>query len=204
MNIGIDIDGVMTKQDKYVKKYFSKFLQEKNISFKQDRTKARYNMQFGVTQEVEDAFWNEYAFHYAKVVKVMSNASQIIDKLRREDNTITIITARVHSSHQTPEGEKMRQAVKTWLAKNKIYYDNIYFGSEKTGKVALAKESKIEVMIEDSVRNTNELSTFIPVLVFRNQANKKSKGPNKIIVNSWKDVYKTINNLSNINKVKIN
>ena len=74
------------------------------------------------------------------------------------------------------------------------------FGSEKTGKVALAKESKIEVMIEDSVRNTNELSTFIPVLVFRNQANKKTKGPNKIIVNSWKDVYKTVKKICEVKK----
>ena len=200
MNIGIDIDGVMTKQDKYVKDNFSKYLEKKNIPFKYDKTRERYYQQFSVTPEDEDAFWDENIFHYAKHAKVMPNASKFIDKLHRDGNTITIITSRRRSSHQTPEGEKMRQAVKTWLAKNKIYYDNIYFGSERTGKIELAKESKIDVMIDDSVRNINELSQFIPVLVFRNQANKKAKGPNKIIVNSWKDVYKTINNFSNISK----
>ena len=83
-----------------------------------------------------------------------------------------------------------------WLEKHKIYYDKIFFCDEKIGKLDVIKEQKIDVMIDDSLRNINEISEIIPVFVFRNSANRKAKGKNKIIVNGWKDIYKNISKMS--------
>ena len=54
-------------------------------------------------------------------------------------------------------------------------------------------------MIDDSVRNINEISEHVPVIIFKNPANKKTKGENKIIANSWKDIYKIICEMAKTN-----
>ena len=90
----------------------------------------------------------------------------------------------------------MRDAVTKWLAKNKIYYDEIYYSNETVGKKDLVINNNIDVMIDDSLRNINEISEIVPVFVFKNPSNRKAKGKNKIMVNGWKDIYKIITAMS--------
>lgn len=93
----------------------------------------------------------------------------------------------------------MRASLQKWFNKHDIYFDEIYYSNEIIGKVDLVKKSKIDVMIDDSVRNINEISEHVPVIIFKNPANKKAKGENKIIANSWKDIYKIICEMAKTN-----
>ena len=195
MVIGVDIDGVLCELNKYTWHYFKKYLKENQIPFKFNKTKERFFEQFNVAEENEEDFWETFVFHYAKHGKMVNNASKYMQKLHKDGHKIVIVTSRRHSIHNDERGEKMRKAITDWLKKNKIYYDNIRFSSERIGKKDLVIQEKADIMIEDSIQNVNELAEIIPVLVFKNPANKICKGKNKIIVNSWKDIYKYISNL---------
>lgn len=196
MKIGIDIDGVLCNLNGYVQKYFKKYLEKNNIPYKFDKYKELFYQQFNVEQKYELDFWKEYIFHYAKHTVRLNNASLITNKLHNDGHKLIIITSRQYSSHDNEEGKAMREIVTKWLAKNKIYYDEIYYSNETVGKKALVINNKIDVMIDDSLRNINEISENIPVFVFKNSANRKAKGKNKIMVNGWKDIYKIITEMS--------
>ena len=130
---------------------------------------------------------------------MMNNASKFLKKLHNDGHTLTIITSRTHSSEQSEKGERMRASLQKWFNKHDIYFVEIYYSNEIIGKVDLVKKSKIDVMIDDSVRNINEISEHVPVIIFKNPANKKAKGENKIIANSWKDIYKIICEMAKTN-----
>ena len=196
MVIGVDIDGVLAELNKYTWHYFRKFLKEENIPYKFDKTKEYFYIQMNVSLEVENEFWERNVFHYAKHGKMMNNADKYMRKLHNDGHRVVIITSRRYSDFQDERGENMRKAVVQWLAKNHIYYDKICFSNEKTGKKALVINEKVDIMIDDSPRNINEISNVVPVLVFKNPANRICKGDNKRLVNSWKDIYKTITNIS--------
>ena len=199
MKIGVDVDGVLTHLSEYVKKYFTMYLKENNIPFKYNKAKERFYEQFNVTKDIDTDFWDEWIFHYSKNTVMMNNASKILKKLHNDGHTLTIITSRTHSSEQSEKGERMRASLQKWFNKHDIYFDEIYYSNEIIGKVDLVKKSKIDVMIDDSVRNINEISEHVPVIIFKNPANKKAKGENKIIANSWKDIYKIICEMAKTN-----
>ena len=199
MKIGVDVDGVLTHLSEYVKKYFTMYLKENNIPFKYNKAKERFYEQFNVTKDIDTDFWDEWIFHYSKNTVMMNNASKILKKLHNDGHTLTIITSRTHSSEQSEKGERMRALLQKWFNKHDIYFDEIYYSNEIIGKVDLVKKSKIDVMIDDSVRNINEISEHVPVIIFKNPANKKAKGENKIIANSWKDIYKIICEMAKTN-----
>lgn len=196
MIIGIDIDGVLCNLNGYVQKYFKKYLEENNIPYKFDKYKERFFEQFNVRVEDEKAYWNQYIFHYAKNAVRLNNASLITHKLHNDGHKLIIITSRALSSQDNEIGKAMRDAVTKWLAKNKIYYDEIYYSNETVGKKDLVINNNIDVMIDDSLRNINEISEIVPVFVFKNPSNRKAKGKNKIMVNGWKDIYKIITAMS--------
>lgn len=199
MKIGVDVDGVLTHLSEYVKKYFTMYLKENNIPYKYNKSKERFYEQFNVTKDIETDFWDEQIFHYSKNTVMMNNASKFLKKLHNDGHTLTIITSRTHSSEQSEKGERMRASLQKWFNKHDIYFDEIYYSNEIIGKVDLVKKSKIDVMIDDSVRNINEISEHVPVIIFKNPANKKAKGENKIIANSWKDIYKIICEMAKTN-----
>lgn len=200
MRIGVDIDGVLCNLNGYVQKYFKKYLESNNIPYKFDKYQERFYQQFNVEEKDEKAFWNEYIFNYAKNTVRLNNASLITHKLHNDGHQLIIITSRKHSSYDNKQGEIMREIILNWLKKNKIYYDEIYYSNERIGKRDLVIKNNIDIMIDDSIRNINEISEIIPVIIFKNPANRKSKGKNKILANGWKDIYKIITEMSNAKK----
>ncbi len=192
MVIGVDIDGVLCNLNNYTWRHFKSYLKENNISFKFNKSKEKFHEQFNVSSVVEDDFWEKYSLHYAKVVKMNNHANYYIQKLHNDGHRIVIITSRSFSYLDNEKGAKMREAVKKWLSKNKIYYDTIYF---TYNKIEVIKEEKVEVMIEDDANNIENFSKVVPVIIYKTPANKKCKGKNKILTNGWKDIYKTINKM---------
>lgn len=95
MNIGIDIDGVLTNYEREVLDLGTKMSVEENwpiININQveyDETKA-----LGWKEEQAIMFWNRYLVKYFTETPVRTFATEVLEKLHDEGNKIYIITAR--------------------------------------------------------------------------------------------------------------
>ena len=195
MRIGIDIDGVLTNIEQFVLDYISKYCVENNIEYNISDMNYEYSKTFNISREIELEFWNTYLEKYAVNEKARPFASEVINKLKEEGNEIYIITARWLSNRDDDVGKNMREMVKQWLAENKIVYDKLVFSkAEKEKKSQEIIENKIDLMIEDSPNNINELSKIIPVICYNAQYNKECSGNKIIRCYSWYDIYNKISN----------
>lgn len=186
MRIGIDIDGVLTDIEKWQLDYGSKFFSKYH---KQIINYAGYEISeiFGVPNELDAEFRNEYIYEYATKEPARKFASEVIKKLKEEGNEIYIITARYLTDKQTEDGERMRNIVINWLKEQDIIYDKIIFSPED--KLETCLENNIDVMIEDKVGNIEKIATKLPVICFHAEYNKKCNSTNINRVYSWYGVY---------------
>lgn len=196
MNIGIDIDGVLTDEKQWHLDYGSKYFRKLyNIGI--NDADAFYTRDiFNVSVEEERKFWAENVWEYAKSERPRNFAREVIDKLNGNGHKIYIITAREYTSFDNEIGQKMRNIVKDWFDKNEIYYDDISF-VEKS-KVDVCKEKNINLMIEDNAKNIDEISKFIPVICMDASYNKSCIGDNIFRCYSWYDMYYKIKDINNI------
>ena len=130
MNIGIDIDGVLTNLEEETINYGTKMCIENNWEININPEKYSEAERFNWTQEQEEQFWNTYLVKYIKESSSRLFADQAIKKLREEGNQIYIITAR--NDYGMPEDveESMQQMTQKWLEKNNIQYGQGYYFSK--------------------------------------------------------------------------
>lgn len=186
MNIGIDIDGVLTDFEKWQLEVGSKFF------FKYGKRIIHPNgydsdTVFCVSKTLDSEFWKEYLYDYVKNEPARRYAGEVIKKLHQEGNMIYIITARYLTNREDKQGKQMRKIVIQWLRKNNIYYDKIIFSPEE--KMEICKKNNIDVMIEDSTQNINCISDIIPVICFDARYNQSCKGENISRCYTWYDIY---------------
>lgn len=194
MRIGIDIDGVLEDVEQFQIEYGSKYFYEKYQKIIVNPNGYNIKNIFDVKQELDDEFWREHIREYAVKEKAREFASEVIEKLKQDDNEIYIITARTSDLTWIDLSEKeMEHIVKVWLNKNNIYYDKIIFSPED--KLDVCLENDIDLMIEDKVENISKISTKIPVICFDAKYNKECKGTNITRGYSWYDIYAKIQDL---------
>lgn len=119
MNIGIDIDGVLTD--------VRQFMIDAGLKYCKDNNKGKivnpngFNSDdiFNWDKETDTDFWVKNIFSYAENNPVINDASENIKKLKNDGHNIYIITARWLTSNEDSElfhdiniGEKMRTTVK--------------------------------------------------------------------------------------------
>lgn len=196
MRIGIDIDGVLTDIEQWQIDYGSKYYYEEYGKEIQNNEGYETTNIFNVDSKLDDEFWNKYFKDYSINVEVRKFASEVIKKLKDEENEIYIITARgsflSHSSN-VMSIEENQKIVLDWLKINDINYDKIIFSPED--KLNICKENDIDIMIEDKVDNINKISTIIPVICFHAGYNKSCSGTNIIRCYSWYDIYSKIKSM---------
>lgn len=190
MRIGIDIDGVLVDLERFVIDYGAKFCMENNLPINIELGSYDESKMLNLTEEQTIKFWNEYIIYYASKYKAREFTSEVIRKLKEEGHEIYIITARNDYGVPREYQGKMREIVSEWLKDNNIEYDKIIY--TEGSKLPYCVGNYIEVMIEDSPRNIEELSTKIPVLCFDCKYNEKLEGDNIKRVYSWYDVYSKI------------
>lgn len=195
MRIGIDIDGVITDLETFVKDYGAKFCVDEGLEV---------NIQYGcydeakslnLTKEQADKFWNTYMKYYSTKYNTREFASEVIKRLKNEGNEIYIITARNEEGLTGEDYGKMKEFVSIWLEENGIEYDRIIYTEES--KLAYCVGNYIDVMVEDNPNNVKEISTKIPVLCMNCGYNMDVEGENITRVYSWYDVYQKINSYKN-------
>lgn len=192
MNIGVDIDGVLTNIQDYVFEYGSKFSYKNGKNLKNlEKNKYETSEIFNWQNDEDRTFWDEIFTNYAQNERPRFFASEVLKKIN-EKHKIYIITARTDDNRDGIEGtEKISEITKKWLIKNDIPFDNIFFpGVDKRNTVL---DNKIDIMIEDSAENIKMLEPFTKIIVFDAIYNKDVEGYAR--VNSWYEILYHINEL---------
>ena len=200
MKIGIDIDGVLTDEQRYVLDYGSAFFTKRNIPYKIHDDIYDSKEIFEVSEADYDAFWKEHIFDYSENISIRPFTKEIIKKLAEQNHEIYIITSRSYTTYENDNRFKMRNIVKEWLKRNEIKYNDIIFSREKD---KICNELNIDVMIEDKPENIDKISKDIPVICFNEGYNKKCTGENVYRAYSWYDAYNKIKEIENKNKIVI-
>lgn len=191
MNIGIDIDGVLTNIESWQNESAAKYMYEKYNKGIINASGYDTSEIYGVTKEQDQKWWFESYEEYMKE-PVRKYASEVINKLSEEGNKIYIITARcIEKEFTKMTDEIMQDGIKKWLKENNIKYNEIYFSPED--KTTICKKLKLDMMIEDKKANIEEISKIMPVYCFDAKYNKDIK-ENKNIIRcyNWYDIYKKI------------
>ena len=125
MNIGVDIDGVLTDLERMALDFGTKMCVEENIPIELNLSKYWEIEKYNWTKEQEELFWNKNLVPYVVESNPRKFAPQILEKLQEEGNKIFIITAR-NESGMPPEYEgKMQELTKKWLLDNNIKYKKL-------------------------------------------------------------------------------
>lgn len=191
MNIGIDIDGVLTNIESWQNESAAKYMYEKYSKGIINASGYDTSEIYGVTKEQDQKWWFESYEEYMKE-PARKYASEVINKLSEEGNKIYIITARcIEKEFTKMTNEIMQDGIKKWLKENNIKYNEIYFSPED--KTTICKKLKLDMMIEDKKANIEEISKIMPVYCFDAKYNKDIK-ENKNIIRcyNWYDIYKKI------------
>ena len=165
MNIGIDIDGVLTTDDEYLMDCISNYCFENNL----DSFTDPYAYEFNIDNEPARKF-----------------ASEVTKKLKSDGHHIYIITAR----HDCKKPE-MKRRIENWLNKNNISYDKLICAN--VPKIKEIQENNIDIMIEDSPSTIPQINDIVKVFCYDARYNKELKLNNVTRVFSWYDIYSKIN-----------
>lgn len=181
MNIGIDIDGVITNID------FLGILGKKKPILDKESSNLKVNNFL-----IRKILYKGIAF-YSKHSKLRSDAAKYINLLKDEGNRITIITKRRFAGEETKEGKDIRSLVEIFLIEQDIPYDKIVFS--KGDKLDDCLKEKVTVMLEDSPRNSEAISKRVPVIIMDTPYNRDTISDNIYRVTSWKEAYALLSTL---------
>lgn len=189
MRIGVDIDGVLTDEHRFIIDYGTKFLNDEGIEYTLHDDIYDNRKIFEINKSQYDAFWRKYLVYYSENILIRPFASEVIKKLKQENNEVYIITSRSFTTYENEYRQQMQNIVKNWLEKNNVVYDEIIFS---TNKADICKKMNIDVMIEDKPENILSISKVIPVICYDHPYNKGLFDGNIIRSYSWYDIYKKI------------
>lgn len=186
MNIGIDIDGVITHEKKGKENIWLRSLNnyfEDNIKRKRDV----YDFSKAYDLPLEDLreFLDNKIHEIYSNVGIAPNAKKIIDKLKDEGHTIYLITAR---------HKKFRPLTIKWLEQHNVNYDYLY---HEHNKAELAVEKNIKIFIEDNESNSKDiLDKNIPVILVNKYHNQDINISNLLYrADNWNDIEKILDKL---------
>ncbi len=192
MKIGIDIDGVLNDMHRFIIEYGTKFCNELG-KYKIEDSNAQWSTEmFLWSNEIAHEFWDKYGDELYLKSSARKFASEIIKKLKENNNEIYIITARKNNDEWFPPELRANTEDVTikWLKKNEIIYDKICFNSKDKAKVC--RELGIDIMIEDDPKNIDMLIDTTNVFIFDTSYNRLDKYKNVTRVYSWYDIYNTL------------
>ena len=196
MNIGIDIDGVLTNDDDYILDCSTKFCYEKGLSLFENPYQYEWR-KFNWNAEILNEYRQDYFFlKYFDEEPARKFASEVIKKLKEDGHNIYIITGRHKAVEQSDIGKTMREKIKNWLKNNDIVYDELVF--TVTPKIPDIEKRKIDIMIEDSPETIPIISKISHVFCYDARYNRNLECSNMTRVFSWYDIYMKINEFSKI------
>lgn len=189
MNIGIDIDDTISETFEallpYSQKYTIEDLKRKsNININGNYTNHLYIENANGWNDTETKnFWKKYYGDILKEVNIKKFASEVINKLKKNENKIYLITARWDIPNIST-----KQITENWLIKNNIMYDKLFMNA--SDKLQLVKENNIDLFIDDSYKNCKKVSenANTKVYMMTSMVNKDLEDKTIKRVFSWPEI----------------
>ena len=196
MNIGIDVDGVLTDFEWFIDYFGSKYLKRKKLPYNiVDSDTYSFKEKFNCSDNVEYNFFKKHLIWYSNRIPIRENAAQTINTLKSEGHAIHIITARILTDRNNILGSLMRFFLKKWLINNNVKYDSIYFVNLKNSaieKAKLCQKLNLDFYIEDEPTNIEEVKKHCQVICISAKYNNHLS--DVYIANDFADVYNIIAN----------
>ena len=192
MNIGIDIDNVISNFDEALLEEYLKHDNDLRGTGIVNKNLHMTEGMFDWTEKEEREFYLANIERIVKTLDVKDGAKEYIDKLKQDGHNIFIITGRDNGEYANPV-----EMTQKWLNKNKIYYDKLIFTNayknDKHGKTEKCFENNIDIMVDDSVHICKDcMENNITTLLMDRVVTRKEKGMTR--VKNWKEIYEFISN----------
>lgn len=189
MRIGIDIDNCISNfNDVLLEEYLKHDKELRNTGIINEEP---YNVTIGMfdwSKEENDDFYYNNIQRIAISLKPLKDSKEIIDKLKADGNEIYIISSRDNGEYINPE-----KMTREWLEKYEIYFDKLILtGKHEKGPVC--KENNIDIMIEDSTKNCEDIeANGVKCYMMNTRYNKHKTRFER--VKTWKEIYSKISQL---------
>ena len=188
MNIGIDIDNVITLFDQKVIKEMMR--EDGNL-----RGSGIINPQldylkgmFDWSKEEIDNFFNTNMERIASKLSPRRMCRFYMEQLISDGHKLYLISHRAYPHYKQPE-----KTTKDWLKQHHIPYTKLVL-SKEPDKTPECQQYKIDLMIDDRVKQCKKMmDNGIHCLVMMTKQNKKKIG-DMPYVRSWQHLYQTIAN----------
>ena len=194
MNIGIDIDGVLTDIHGFNQKHAPPFFKRKFGHEVVDECSYDIREVFNCSDSEFKAYWKKYLLKYTIIEPPRERAKEVIHKLLDDKHNIYIISKRVFTYRQDFVGRLMRFIVRNWLRRNGIRYNEIifcdYFVPDSKRTVCLDKH--IDIMVDDDEVNILSVAPIAKVICFDTTYNRDCEGENIVRARNWGEVYQLI------------
>lgn len=170
MNIGLDIDGCLTDIETFHLKYGVPFFEKKyHKSIVNEQGKSIRQL-FDCTKKEEAKFWIKHMIKYTIKDPVREGAAEFTKWAYENGHRVYIITSRAMSTKQNLAGKIARWAVRRWLKKSGIQYDDITFCDED--KIPALKKYNVSYMIEDDPDNIVAMQDLTKVICINAKCNE--------------------------------
>ena len=189
MRLGIDIDNCISNFDDVLLEEYLKHDKElRNTGIINDKPYHITVGMFDWSKEENDEFYYNNIQRIAMSLKPLNNAKEVIDKLKADGNEIYIITSRDNGEYINPE-----KMTREWLEKYDIYFDKLILtGRHEKGPVC--KENNIDIMIEDSIKNCEDIeNNGVKCYIMNTRYNQEETRFER--VKRWDEIYSKISKL---------
>lgn len=193
MKIGIDIDDTTFLTVKSMLKYADIFEEEiSGVPTNRDSfglIKDRYYLKvlYGWDEKTKFAFFDKYYKNVLEECTMLPYANEVIQKLKKEGNSIHFITARLMNIKGCDTEEITKNSLDTF----NIPYDSLNL--HISDKLTFCKEQGIDILIEDSYETCRELAeNGIKSILMTTKMNANIDAKGIVRVNNWKEIYKEI------------
>lgn len=148
MRIGVDIDNVLSNfNEVLLKDYLNHDKELRNSGIVNKEVYIR-NM-FDWTEDEEKNYYKNNIEQIAKKLEPIKDCSKYIKKLRKDDNSIIIISGRNNGEYSEPYNMTI-----DWLKKYDIDYDKLILTNSYNPqeKADICINNNIDIMIDDSIK----------------------------------------------------
>jgi len=196
LNIGIDVDGVLTDIHSFNLQHAPKFFKKRFNRDVADETPYDIRDIFKCPESEYKAYWKKYLLRYAIFEPARKGAKATVRKLHEDGHKIYIISKRVFTCQDNFLGKLMRFIVRNWLWRNGIKHHEIVFCDNDIAdsKKTACLEKRIDIMVDDEPVNIYSVAPIAKVICFATSYNRDCEGVNIVRVQDWEEVYGVIGN----------
>jgi len=197
MNIGIDIDGVLTDIQGFNLRHAPPFFLKKFGRKVVDETPYDIQDIFDCSIGEYKAYWKKHLIFYTIFEPARKGARKTIRKLHKDSHKIYIISKRVFTCRNDFLGKLMRSIARNWLWRNGIYYDEIVFCDNDVpdSKGTACLDKNIDIMVDDEPINIEAIAPVAKVICYDTSYNQTCEGANIMRARSWYEVHALIKRL---------